>query len=52
MFSWLNSFKVVVWSKLKIEHNKDLNQIKDRIEKRFEILLPIIDMDILIINSL
>lgn len=42
----------MVWSKFKIDQTSDLNAIKDKIERRFEILLPLVDMDMLIINNL
>jgi hypothetical protein len=45
-------FRIMVWSKFKIDQTADLNAIKDKIERRFEILLPLVDMDMLIIHNL
>lgn len=42
----------MVWSKFKIDQTNDLNATKDKIERRFEILLPLVDMDMLILNNL
>ena len=40
-----------MWSKYKIDEAADMNAIKDKIERRFEILLPLADMDMLIVNK-
>jgi hypothetical protein len=45
------NFRVFIWSKFKIDQTKDLNFSKDRIERRFEVLLPLTDMDMLILNK-
>lgn len=45
------NFRVLIWSKFKIDQGKDMNFTKDKIERRFEILLPLTDMDMLILNK-
>jgi hypothetical protein len=44
-------FKVVVWSKMRIDDGTEMNKVRDRIEKRFSILLPLQNLDIILINK-
>jgi hypothetical protein len=42
------NFRVVMWSKFKVDDGIDKNKMKDQIERRFGVLLPLEKVDMII----
>jgi hypothetical protein len=42
------NFRVVMWSKFKVDDGIDKNKMKDQIERRFGVLLPLEKLDMII----